>query len=403
MRRLLAVALAALMVVSIGGSALAAPPFGLPPGQAKRVTVRERTEFPDIGAAVWAEKHIRTMVLKGVFKGYDDGTFQPNGAVSRTELIVLAVRVMGLEEEALDRTGELLAYRDWSSVPAWATGYMVVAHEQGLLYGLLRESGNVLQANASASRLVVAVTLIRAMGRGEEAAGLAGTSLPFVDADLIPAWASGYVALALAEGIIRGYENGTFRPNQPVSRAEMAAMLDRWDGGAGKPGDQDREFKGTILAIATGDEPTLTVANSKFPAGRTFRVDEGALIYLNDAAAGLEDLYPGDVAELILDEEEEDLAVFIAAYYAVGKVTGTVAGLGETALSLLVDGVETAYPLHPDVRVLDPEGEEQALSCLEAGFDVEITLARGRVTLIRILEPDAEEEADDEEDEEEQD
>ena len=35
---------------------------------------------------------------------------------------------------------------------------------------------------------------------------------------------------ALSEGIVKGYQDGTFRPNQPVNRSEMAVLITRYLG-----------------------------------------------------------------------------------------------------------------------------------------------------------------------------
>jgi hypothetical protein len=40
-------------------------------------------------------------------------------------------------------------------------------------------------------------------------------------------WFYAYVAWAYDAGIVAGYEDGTFRPNAPISRAELAAMVAR--------------------------------------------------------------------------------------------------------------------------------------------------------------------------------
>ena len=49
--------------------------------------------------------------------------------------------------------------------------------------------------------------------------------------DAIPAYAQGAVEVAVAKGLVKGYPDGTFRPNQPVTRAEAAVILDRLIGG----------------------------------------------------------------------------------------------------------------------------------------------------------------------------
>ncbi|WP_139491075.1 phosphodiester glycosidase family protein [Brevibacillus dissolubilis] len=50
-------------------------------------------------------------------------------------------------------------------------------------------------------------------------------SLPFKDA--VPAYAQGAVQVAISKGLVKGYPDKTFRPDQKVTRAEAAAILDR--------------------------------------------------------------------------------------------------------------------------------------------------------------------------------
>ncbi|GAA3411533.1 S-layer homology domain-containing protein [Paenibacillus hodogayensis] len=57
-----------------------------------------------------------------------------------------------------------------------------------------------------------------------------GSSLAFADKDAIGVWAVQPVAQAVQLSIISGYEDGTFRPNANITRAEMIAMVVRASG-----------------------------------------------------------------------------------------------------------------------------------------------------------------------------
>jgi hypothetical protein len=52
-----------------------------------------------------------------------------------------------------------------------------------------------------------------------------GAALTFTDTMKIGAWAQKAVAQAVQAGIIKGYEDGSFRPEAEITRAEMAVML----------------------------------------------------------------------------------------------------------------------------------------------------------------------------------
>lgn len=52
-------------------------------------------------------------------------------------------------------------------------------------------------------------------------------ALAFKDAKQIPAWAREALQAAVHTGLIRGYHDGTLRPNQPITRAELVTVLTR--------------------------------------------------------------------------------------------------------------------------------------------------------------------------------
>jgi hypothetical protein len=52
-----------------------------------------------------------------------------------------------------------------------------------------------------------------------------GAELTFSDTAMIGIWAQQPVAQAVQAGIIKGYEDGTFRPDSEITRTEMAAMI----------------------------------------------------------------------------------------------------------------------------------------------------------------------------------
>ncbi len=66
-----------------------------------------------------------------------------------------------------------------------------------------------------------------------EAAGISVSSEPFrlpyfvEDADEVADWAKPYVEAAFLARLVRGYEDGTFRPKEPVTRAQMATVISR--------------------------------------------------------------------------------------------------------------------------------------------------------------------------------
>lgn len=185
-------------------------------------------DFEDSKEAPWAEEYIGKMQSKEVIKGYGDGTFRPNAPVSRLEAIVMAVRLMELEEDALAKSSDTkLHFKDASQIPTWGKGHVIVALENGLF----NATEDKIQPNKPASRVWIVQLLVKALGLEQEAL-IQMTNIPdFNDVNEIPAGSIGYVNVAVEQGITTGYGDNTFKPNQPVKRGEMAAFLDRTNDG----------------------------------------------------------------------------------------------------------------------------------------------------------------------------
>jgi hypothetical protein len=176
----------------------------------------------------WAQGYIGKMQSKSIITGYADGTFRPNAPVKRIEAIVMAVRLMELEEEAKAKSPDTpLHFKDANKIPSWGRGHVVVALENGLFDG----TEDKIQPDKPASRVWIVNLLVRALGLEDEALKQM-TSIPdFKDVNEIPAASIGYVNVAIENGITTGFGDLTFKPNKNVTRGEMAAFLERTNEG----------------------------------------------------------------------------------------------------------------------------------------------------------------------------
>lgn len=188
-------------------------------------------EFDDIQEAEWAAGYIGKMKSKDVINGFEDGSFRPNQPVTRVQAIVMAVRLMGQEEEALAKSPDTkLHFKDAKVLDekfSWAKGHVIVALENGLFDA----AEDKIQPDSPASRVWIASLLVKSLGLQPEALKKMTTIPDFTDADQIPAGAVGYINVAVEQGLVSGYPDDTFKPNKNVTRAEMAALLDRTNDG----------------------------------------------------------------------------------------------------------------------------------------------------------------------------
>ncbi|MGN7760872.1 S-layer homology domain-containing protein [Paenibacillus sp. 22594] len=99
----------------------------------------------------------------------------------------------------------------------WAAASIQQALNMGMVKGYL---DGTFRPNHSVTRAEFAVMLINVL----KPQG-AGARLTFTDTATIGAWAQTAIAQAVQAGIITGYEDGGFRPNAEITRAEMAVIL----------------------------------------------------------------------------------------------------------------------------------------------------------------------------------
>jgi len=109
-------------------------------------------------------EEIRAQELKelGLFLGVSDTDFALDRAPSRMEAVVMLIRILGREDEALSGTWK----HPFTDVPAWAAPYVGYAYETGLTRGISdTEFGT---GNASAAMYLTFV--LRALGYSDTAA-----------------------------------------------------------------------------------------------------------------------------------------------------------------------------------------------------------------------------------------
>lgn len=114
-----------------------------------------------------------------------------------------------------------LAYSDTSN--HWAVQEIDLLSAKGIIGGYHDGS---FRPNRSITRAEFSKIIISSLNLDEEAYSL--FNVPSAFKDIPPAyWAKGYVELAYELGIINGYEDGTFRPERPIRRDELTAMIVR--------------------------------------------------------------------------------------------------------------------------------------------------------------------------------
>ncbi|MWC27697.1 S-layer homology domain-containing protein [Paenibacillus sp. MMS18-CY102] len=162
----------------------------------------------------WAAGTLKKWLAAGLIQGYPDGTLKPDAPVTRGEFAALLNRAFGLKDEAAG-----VSFNDLPKAN-WAYHDIAVAVQAGYLQGT--GGGNVSPAQAAA-RQEASVMVANILHLDTKT----NTDVSqFKDAAQIADWSKGSVAALASNKIVKGDEQGNFRPKASITRAEAVVVLD---------------------------------------------------------------------------------------------------------------------------------------------------------------------------------
>lgn len=163
----------------------------------------------------WAEANINDLASKNVINGYEDGTFRPNGAIKKGEFIKLLMAAV-LPDEVWDK--ENTTYNHWAG-----TYINTAEREKVIQKGVITEEN----ANDEITRAEVVELLgicdIVVKGNSQKS-----KRLDFYDVDEMTDMQQAMLKHCVSVGYITGYNDSTFKPENILTRAEVATIIARF-------------------------------------------------------------------------------------------------------------------------------------------------------------------------------
>ena len=146
--------------------------------------------------------------------GYPDGSVHPNGEITRAEVATIFFRL--LRDDV--RSANFTTYNAYTDVSAdkWYNNPISTMSRLGIIKGY---PDGTFRPNDPITRAEFAA--IAARFDEHKAAKLASFT------DIYGHWAVSEISLAYENGWIKGYNDGTFRPNRNITRAEAMALINR--------------------------------------------------------------------------------------------------------------------------------------------------------------------------------
>lgn len=174
-------------------------------------------QFADVPKGHWANRAIQRLAAMHIVEGTGGSLYVPERSVTRAEFAAMLARALELEADGT---------ADFADIdPAqWYAKPIAAVQAAGIVNG--RGDGQFVP-NGIITREEMAVMLIRAYQYKEGIALPDESAVEFADKDHISGWAIQAVAAAQQLGLIAGYEDNSFGPDLPATRAHSAQVLIR--------------------------------------------------------------------------------------------------------------------------------------------------------------------------------
>lgn len=179
--------------------------------------------FKDLDTSKWFFPYVNDAVDRKIMNGMGNQIFAPQEHLSRAMMAEILYNMEGRPDYTI--TEETGNFNDVSETD-WFYRSVRWAASEGIVNGI-SETAFAPRDDITREQMV---TMLDRYAEKTGYSGMDGTAdlSVFPDAGMIHDYAKASVRSAVAAGLLKGYEDGTLRPRNTVTRAEAAAVLIRY-------------------------------------------------------------------------------------------------------------------------------------------------------------------------------
>ncbi len=176
--------------------------------------------YTDLDPARWYHRGVDFVLRNGIMKGMSATAFQPEGTLTRGQLVTILYRLAG------EPTVEGLTCPFTDLRPgAYYTKAVLWAADKGVVKGM---SETAFCPEQPVTREQTAAFLHRYAGLTGAAGEVEGDLSGFTDAASVSGWAKAPMTWAVATGLIQGVSKTQLAPKGTATRAQIAAIIQRF-------------------------------------------------------------------------------------------------------------------------------------------------------------------------------
>lgn len=175
--------------------------------------------FDDLAANAWYRSYVEYMLENAYMKGVSETEFDPNGSVTRAQLVTILYRIAGNPVVI----GQTASFADVET-SAWYADAVAWAAANGIVNGVSADS---FAPNANITREQFAAILYRYNGSRKDSVNYLGQ---FADRAAVSSYAVDAMNWAVGAGIMNGLSETNLGAFAAADRVQAAAMLTRFIG-----------------------------------------------------------------------------------------------------------------------------------------------------------------------------
>jgi len=177
--------------------------------------------FSDVKTTDWFYENVKYVVENKLMHGISEDEFAPNNTLTRAMLVTVLYRNAG--EPAVNKS---IPFSD-VDMSSWYANAVIWAQQNGIVSGVT-ENEFAPDSNITREQITTIMYRYAQYKRYDVSVGENTNILSYDDAESISEYAIASMQYAVGSGLINGKTNLTLNPKDNATRAEIAAILQRF-------------------------------------------------------------------------------------------------------------------------------------------------------------------------------
>jgi len=173
------------------------------------IAFEESISFSDVSDEHWAKDSIISLAVKKIVSGNEAGLFKPDAEITRAEFVKIIVNAFGIDASQGEKVFEDVSENDW------CFNFVSAGYKNGIIKGSngkFNPSDSITRQDAFLILYNVLKPEVSEEKEIPDSAEISDYALPAVKA-------------LISNGIVSGYEDGSIKPQNKISRAEASKLI----------------------------------------------------------------------------------------------------------------------------------------------------------------------------------